>query len=55
MLPLTMSMLTWVRSRMWQQEKATVPLGSEIHLIERMLFPSPKVTFGSSLNGAFED
>ena len=28
---------------------------SEVHLIDRMLFRSPKVTFGSVSNEAFED
>ena len=41
--------------RWLQQEKAAVPAGSEVHLMERMLFRSQKVTFGSMSNGAFED
>ena len=32
-----------------------MPAGSEVHLIERMLFRSPKVTFGPVSNGAIED
>ena len=36
-------------------EKATVLVGSEVHLIERMLFRVLKVTFGSVSNGAFDD
>ena len=32
-----------------------MPAGSEVHLIERMLFRSPKVPFGSMADGAFED
>ena len=38
-----------------QKTVATVPIGSKVHLIERMLFRSPKVMFGSVANGAFED
>ena len=37
-----------------EQEHTTVPAGSEVHLIERMLFRVPKVTFGSVSNGAFD-
>ena len=41
--------------RWLQREKAAVPAGFEIHPMERMLFRSPRVTFGSPVNGAFED
>ena len=41
--------------RWLQQEKAAVPAGSEIHPMERMLFRSPNVMFGSVSNTVFED
>ena len=55
---LTTQTMTWGEEpgdRWLQREKAAVPAGSDIHLIEGMLFRSPKVTFGSAANGAFED
>ena len=41
--------------RWLQREKAAVPVGSKIPLMERMLFGSSKVTFRSAANGANED
>ena len=32
-----------------------MPVGSEEHLIEKMVFRVPKVTYGPVSNGAFDD
>ena len=41
--------------RWLQQHKGAVPVGCEVHPMERMLFRCPKVTFASRSNVAFED